>query len=378
MTSRLPVGRTYRLCGWCVERQDTPAKFEEVSGRDCFICRGALDRTEALGEVASREARRYQFKTFAVGVSMPSGVQEREDEVRADLKLKGKEGVKAQAARMVAKKVESKLRKKVDKMKPDLTMLVDFGTETATATTRPLHYYARYTKPSGISQRRTICGHCGGRGCDVCKGTGFEQSPSVEDLLRRKFSSLTGSERMTFTWIGSEDAQSRVFPPGRPFVVEIKSPVKRSLLKKFTTRGRGGRVAVSSGRVLPSKPLKLPAFKFRTRIVGTMAAAVPPVALAELRRSFRRTSVRFDRPNDRPTSKTVYRVSAKSRGKKILIDAELDGGLPVKRFVSGELVSPSVSEVLKTEVRCRSFDICGVKETGEFELAEVSRIKEKN
>jgi len=57
-----------------------------------------------------------------------------------------------------------------------------------------------------------------------------------------------------------------------------------------------------------------------------------------------------------------------------MIDAELDGGLPVKRFVSGELVSPSVSEVLKTEVRCRKFDIREVKETGKLEFGKVTRL----
>jgi len=76
--------------------------------------------------------------------------------------------------------------------------------------------------------------------------------------------------------------------------------------------------------------------------------------------------------------KTVYRASAKAKGRTLMIEAELDGGLPVKRFVSGELVSPSVSEVLKTEVGCRSFDICRVREIGEFGFAEITRGEEKN
>ena len=50
----------------------------------------------------------------------------------------------------------------------------------------------------------------------------------------------------------------------------------------------------------------------------------------------------------------------------------------MKRFVNGDLVSPSVSEVLKTEVGCRTFDILKVKEIGGFSFAEVTRVKEKN
>jgi len=97
-----------------------------------------------------------------------------------------------------------------------------------------------------------------------------------------------------------------------------------------------------------------------------------------LARAFRNVEVVFDRPNERPVSRRVYRVAAKVRGRNMMIDAELDGGLPVKRFVSGELVSPSVSEVLKTEVRCRTFDICGVRETGKFGFGEISRLQARN
>ena len=101
---------------------------------------------------------------------------------------------------------------------------------------------------------------------------------------------------------------------------------------------------------------------------------VDPARLKDVKKRFRRTLVRFDRPHNRPASKMVYRATATKRGRNLIVDAVLDGGLPVKRFVSGELVTPSVSEVLKTEVRCRNFDICEVKETGKFSYAEITRV----
>ncbi len=196
----------------------------------------------------------------------------------------------------------------------------------------------------------------------------------MEGQLRTRLARASGSDRMKFTWIGSEDRESRVYPPGRPFVVELKSPVKRQVPKRFGVRTKGGLVSVSRGRVLPSKPIGLPAFRFRTEITATAAREVEAEGLAEVRRRFRRTVVRFERPHQRPTQKTVYSVRARKRGRTLMIDAELDGGLPVKRFVSGELVSPSVSEVLKAEVRCRKFDIREVKETGKFEFGKVTRV----
>jgi tRNA pseudouridine synthase 10 len=125
---------------------------------------------------------------------------------------------------------------------------------------------------------------------------------------------------------------------------------------------------------LPSKPVALPSFRFRTEIRATASKGVGDAALADLRRQFRRTVVIFERPHERPTRKVVYSAKARGQGRSLTIDAELDGGLPVKRFVSGDLVSPSVSEVLKTEVRCRTFDIREVRETGEFEFGEVTRV----
>jgi len=337
-----------------------------------------MDRTSKMAEAAVRRAKRYQFRTFAVGVTFPEGVQEREDELRSEMKLKGSETIKIQAARLVSVLVSDRLRKRVDRHRPDVTLLADFGAEDVAVNARPLFYYGRYTKPPGISQRRSFCEQCRGAGCKKCRNTGFERKPSVEEALRAKLAKFSGSQKMTFTWLGSEDRESRVCAPGRPFVAEVKNPRKRAFPRKFGARLRKGLVSVSSGRTLPSKPIRLPAFRFRTKIRATAASKVSSEGLAELKARFRRVKVRFDRPHNRPTAKTVYGVSARAKGRALLIEAELDGGLPVKRFVSGELVSPSVSEVLKTEVGCRSFDICGVREIGEFGFAEVTRGEEKN
>jgi tRNA pseudouridine synthase 10 len=369
----------FRLCRLCSERQGSEAlEFEAVTGRECFICAGMMDKASRMARAAAMVAKRYEFRTFSVGVSVPEGVQEREDELRSNLKLKGNETIKTQAARLVAGDVSKALGKGVDRQRPDLTLLVDFGLGKVSAASRPLFYYGRYTKPAGISQRRELCRECGGGGCKKCRNAGFERKLSVEGLLRRKIAGFSGSDKMTFSWLGSEDRESLVSSPGRPFVVDVKSPRKRRFPKAFGVRFRGGTVTVSSGRMLPAKPIRLPSFRFSTKIRGTAASKVSAEGLAELRTRFRRAEVRFERPHNRPTTKTVYRASATARGRTLFVDAELDGGLPVKRFVSGELVSPSVSEVLKTEVVCRSFDICGVKETGKFEFAEITRIQKKD
>ncbi len=352
--------------------------MEVVEGSGCFVCEGLMSRMPKIAEAAARKVRPYHFGTFAVGVSLPEGIQEREDELRSDLRLKGNVTIKTQAAKLVAAHISAKLRKRIDRLRPDLTVLVSPGTGDVAVSSRPVFFYGRYTKPRGTSQKREHCRECGGAGCSKCGKTGFERKPSVEWMLHRRISTFSGSDRMTFTWLGSEDRDSRVFPPGRPFIAEVKSPVRRVFPHRFAVRYRGGQVSVSAGRILQAKPVRLPTFKFRTEILATSSSKVPAEALAGLRSAFRRREVKFERPHDRPASKTVYMVDATAKGRTLVIHAELDGGLPVKRFVSGELVSPSVSEVLKTEVRCRRFDICGVTETGKLEIGEVARIQKEN
>jgi tRNA pseudouridine synthase 10 len=307
-----------------------------------------------------------------VGVSIPEGIQDREDEVRANLKLKGNETIKTQMARMIAETAAAALHKKVDRGKPDLNVVVNLRNGDILVTSRPVFWYGRYTKPPGVSQKTEFCKHCSGEGCKKCKDTGIEPGPSVEGQLRAKFGRETGSERMRFTWFGSEDRTSTVYPPGRPFVVELKSPVRRSVPRKFSVRSGKGLVLVTGGKALPSRPVGLPSFKFRTEIEAKSSREVDDESLSELRRRFQDAEVTFERPHDRPVRKNVYSVKARKSGKTLTIDAVLDGGLPVKRFVSGELVSPSVSEVLKTQVRCRRFDILRVTEGGVLEFGKIT------
>jgi tRNA pseudouridine(54/55) synthase len=311
----------YRLCGYCVQRQGGSGPIEVVEGRSCFVCEGLMERVPALAEAAARKVRRHQFETFTVGVSLPEGIQEREDELRSDLKLKGNETIKTQTAKLIAAHLSTRLRKRVDRLRPDLTLLVRPGMGEVVVSSRPVFFYGRYTKNRGVSQKRELCPDCLGSGCSKCGRTGFERRPSVEGLLHRKLLGFSGSDRMTFTWLGSEDRESKVFPPGRPFIAEVKSPVKRVFPRRFAARYRGGQTSVSAGRVLSAKPVRLPTFKFRTEILATAATKVPAEALARLHPAFRRTAVMFERPHDRPAWKMVYRADLTAKGRTLFIHA---------------------------------------------------------
>jgi tRNA pseudouridine synthase 10 len=360
----------FRLCGVCLDRQGVKVpQLELTSPKECFICRGLTAELEPVTRVLAKKIHGHEFHDFSVGLTLPEGVQEREDELRAEWKIKGRETIKAQMSRNIANALSKRSRRNVNKLRPELLILVDLSSNDTKFLSRPLFVYGKYTKPSGLPQHTRRCSACGGRGCQTCNFTGLDSAPSVESILQKKLGRILGSENVRISWLGSEDAESRVYPPGRPFVAEAKSPTKRKVPRGFGARTGSGRLEVTGLKLLAGKPSRLPSFKFRTLAFVDSTTKFMPDDLKSLSKEFRNTTVEFRRPGESPVLRTVYRVKARLVRGALQADIELDGGLPVKRLVSGESVSPSFTEVLKTEVRCRKFDIYRVSETSEFEFA---------
>ncbi len=361
----------YSLCELCAQRQGRQVHFSIVRAGDCFVCHGLTSRIESMKRRALRAIVRHQFKTFSIGMIVPADIQEREDRIRSELKIRGEETTKSQLSRMIAEAVRRGTHRRPDRLRPDITILVNAAESGVNIQSRPVFVYGRYTKPRGIPQRRYFCEGCNGRGCDSCSGSGYEQVPSVESVVGSRLNRLMGSTRTKFTWLGSEDAESLVFPPGRPFVVELKSPVKREAPSRLNLRTGKGLLRVSGLRVLAGRPARLPGFALKTRITVGGAEKVSKEKLREMRKKMEGVRVQFESSKGRMVYKKIHEIRTKAIGKKLVADVKMDGGLPVKRFVSGESVSPSLSEFLRTPLICQRFDILRVWETGRFEFGEI-------
>ena len=353
----------FRLCEFCRERQGAGASELALAEdpRGCFICEGLSGKVDKTAEKVVSRIRPYEFKTFAVGLSLPPGVQEREDTLRSELKIRGGETVKSELATRLAKATAERMgrqRKKVDKLRPDLTILADLNEGSIGITSKPLYLMGRYTKPRGVAQRAYFCDRCNGRGCEACGGTGYSSSPSVEGLVSKRLGGALGSKKFKFTWFGSEDTDSVVYAPGRPMLIESKTPRKRRAPSTLRLRTGKGTLTVSGLKAVARK-LDQPAFTFATRASIIADHKVTEDDLKRLRK-MRNATVQFRNNKGRLVDKVVYSVKAESRGKKITAEIKLEGGLPVKRLVSGEDVSPSLSEAVGVPLRCDRFDIMGV------------------
>lgn len=354
--------REFALCRPCLIRQGAGRTGLRLAGySECFVCGGLFGRLDVVSDSVASSLKGYEFRTFSIGLVLPPGVQEREDTLRSDLRIRGGETVKSELASSLARLVAKEMggRRRVDRFRPDVTALVDVGSGSVEVTSRPLFLYARYTKPRGVAQRVLFCEECQGRGCDKCHGSGLSSSPSVEGLLSAKLRAELGSQKFKFTWFGSEDTESTVFPPGRPVVVEAKNPRRRLPPRALRLRsGRGG-VSVSGIRVV-AKGFEHPAFTFMTRVVIHAERRVPAVEVSRLQKAMRNSVVQYRNNKGKLVDKRIYFVRARARGKRITAEIKLDGGLPVKRLVSGEAVSPSFAEALQMPLRCERFDIVRV------------------
>jgi tRNA pseudouridine synthase 10 len=354
----------FPLCRSCSDRQGKGAFEFPLSGDEggCFICEGISGNLEGItGKIISRLAK-FEFKTFSIGLMLPQGVQEREDTLRSELKIRGGETIKSELSGRIGQGVVEGMpggKRKVDRLHPDATVLVDIGEQTAEVTSKPLFLYGRYTKPRGVAQRRLFCEGCNGRGCERCGGSGYSSSPSVEGTVSKRLGVLLGSKKFKFTWFGSEDPDSIVFPPGRPIVIESKNPRRRRAPRALKLRtGRGG-MSMSGLRVV-SKKFEHPAFTFMTRAVIRAERRVAGDDVTRLQKEMRNALVQYRNNKGKLVDKKIYFVRASARGKRITADIKLDGGLPVKRLVSGEAVSPSFSESMRMPLRCERFDIMRV------------------
>lgn len=68
-----------------------------------------------------------------------------------------------------------------------------------------------------------------GKGCESCNFSGKQYLISVEELISAEFINDAGAKGSKFHGAGREDIDVRMLGNGRPFILELKSPLKRSL-----------------------------------------------------------------------------------------------------------------------------------------------------
>ena len=164
-------------------------------------------------------------------MELPVSVAEREDEFKAAFTLGYSESIKHEFGRLLGKQMEAKTGKAVEFGKPDLMIIVNPFTEKCQAAGEPP---LRRRQIQETRQRHpaveVVLFQLPRQRLPKMRRNRFDV-PRVSGSISFKTHSwkLPEAPKASFHASGREDIDARMLGTGRPFVVEISKPKKRSL-----------------------------------------------------------------------------------------------------------------------------------------------------
>jgi len=347
--------------------------------KECFLCEGKFKNLQPLIDKIFGMLREYEYEDFLVGVKLPSNLEEREDEFRAEFGIQYGESIRSEFSRVIGKELAQKLGKAVNYMRPQMVILVNPFTENVELQVSSLFIAGRYRKlVRGIPQSKWICRRCHGKGCERCGWTGKMYQESVEELIAKPVLERTLGEETSFHAAGREDRDARMLGRGRPFIIEVKRPKKRNIdlkdLERAINEYAAGKVKVLNLRFADKKMIRdlksLEEAQKIYRVIVRFDREVTDEEISKLEREltnatiYQRTPIRvLHRRSDRVREKHIYEVKIKRLSKNtIKMRIRCQGGLYVKELVTGDRgrTNPSVSSIINAKAEPLELDVLNV------------------
>ena len=356
----------------------------EPDPETCWICGGALSHTDVWAKRVVEALAGIEFETFLIGTKVPPLVAESEEMVWSDLSLRDPEPLKAEMNREVGKAVSALTGKTADLKKPDVVAILELGEGTVEVQVNPVFFSGRYMKyERGIPQTHWDCRACRGAGCEKCDFTGKQYADSVEELIGRPAIEAFDAENAVLHGAGREDIDARMLGSGRPFVMEIEAPRKRSLdlaaLEAEINQAADGRVAVHLDGWTDRKmvqSLKSDKAHKKYRILVEIDSPVTPdefrAALDQLKGVTiqQRTPLRVShRRADKVRERQVIDIGCTGRQDDgYWVEVVGEAGLYIKELVSGDngRTQPSLARILGRAAHVVSLDVVLVETTSEY------------
>lgn len=347
--------------------------------RKCHLCEGKFEYISELASCAIKKLRDYEYATFLVGVELPTKIEEREDEFKAEFEVKHGENMRNQFSRVVGKKICEATRKPADYKKPDVVILVSPFLGRVTLKANPLYIAGRYKKLArGIPQSRWICMECGGNGCSRCNWTGKKYQESVEELIAGATLQKTGGEETSFHAAGREDVDARMLGRGRPFVIEIKRPKRRfidlQVLSQAINKQAQGKLKVLDLRFADRDTVrrlkKLEAGEKLYRAVVEFEREISDEELETLEKMLSSNVVHQQTPlrvlhrrANRVREKYIYEAKIKRlTPNSVEMRIHCQGGLYIKELITGDegRTNPNVTDIVSAKAEPRELDVLNV------------------
>jgi tRNA pseudouridine synthase 10 len=356
-------------------------KMRKKAGRkkQCYLCEERFEQIPRLVGASTEILANYEYTTFLVGIRLPSRVEEREDEFKAEFEVKHGEGMRNGFSREIGKGITGITQKTAEYKTPDVVAVIDPFTEEVIIQANPLYIAGRYRKfARGIPQSRWHCPKCRGKGCADCNETGKLYAESVEEIISGPILEKTGGEETAFHAAGREDIDARMLGRGRPFVVEVKKPKRRLIILKrimqTINEQAEDKVKVANLRFSDKDTVRRLKKKEGApkvyKAVIELDREVSEEELGILQQVLTNTTIRQQTPlrvshrrADRVREKYIYETKLR-RLKPKLVEMRIrcQGGLYIKELITGDegRTDPSVAGFINAKATPVSLDVLNI------------------
>lgn len=373
-TSKIICGN-YDLCDICLGRlfskklhlksnfllgKKIRKTIKQGNCKKCYVCKGIFLHLDDVVEKLIQTSKNYQFKSFEVGTILKPSILDNDDLIRSKFKLKGVDSIKADIAQEISKLFSKKTKKHVAHTLPDVTFTINFKDESIVVRTKSLYLSGMYTKKNrGLPQKQSSCQECNGKGCNACLFHGISGFESVEGLISKFIFEKFGCEQIKFTWIGGEDKNSLVLGNGRPFFAKLINPKKRQIkLPKTILLGEITLKNLKPINKMPKVPMR---FISKIRILVSCTDSISSEHLKLIKDRLHSPIIVYDNSGRRSEKSIKHIVLKQTSPDSFKMIFWADGGLPIKRFVEGENVNPTLSNLLGFSCRCKEFDFLEIR-----------------
>ncbi len=199
----------------------------------CPFCEDLFLDLDLISDRISDAISGIECKKIQLGVHFAKDQVASEEALRSSIAATGSRPLKSTLSDLIQSAVSNKSPGiSWVKERPEVMILFDTLTLGVNIDIRALFLYGRYRKMErGIPQTRWPCRACRGRdgGCESCNGTGQQYPFSIQSLICEPLVNITEAKSDAFHGMGREDIDVRCIGNGRPFVAELKSPLRRTL-----------------------------------------------------------------------------------------------------------------------------------------------------
>ena len=345
----------------------------------CSLCLGAFDRLDLWADRALRSVDGIEWHRFTCGSRWDPEILAREEALWTEVGSEWGESARSAFNRELGKRLEARTGAAGGPDRPDVVFLADLPVGRVEPTILPVYFRGRYRKlDRTLPQTRWPCRRCRGKGCDWCGGTGKTYPTSVEEIVADPFLKATGATGSRFHGMGREDIDARMLGRGRPFVLELLQPRRRTI-DLDRVRDDLGPAAGEQVQVIDLRPAQAadvlrvkeasPEKSYRVSVLGSAPVAKVNEALnvALSRAIAQRTPARVaHRRSDRVRTRRVVaaRVVEAAEG-RFTLDLRTEAGTYVKEWVEGDggRTQPSLAFLVGVPLKVESLDVLEIHDS---------------